>query len=112
MKTRLCGLVLLFLLLFCAFAESEKHEVLYFYANYCEQCDPVGDFEEQFELLTGLPMEKCAFSAYNTVRAAGKTALDEAKERFSLGDVTIPTVIVDGIAYQGANQMNSELAVE
>ena len=112
MKTRLFIALALTLRLFCALAQTDAHEVLYFYANYCEQCDPEGEFAERFELLTGWPMEECAFSAYNTVRASGKEALAAAKERFSLEDVTIPTVIVDGVAYQGAAQMNSELATE
>jgi len=55
---------ILALLILCgaALSEQAKREVLYFYSNYCEQCDPAGEFAEQFEQLTGLSAEECAYS--------------------------------------------------
>jgi hypothetical protein len=93
-------------------AESLRHQVLYFYQNYCESCTPEEDFGVRFQGLTGLSLSECDFRGYNVVRAEGKAALDAAIEEYQLTDPRLPLVIVDGIAYVGDSQMSAQLAVE
>jgi len=91
------------------FAQTER-EVLYFYENYCESCTPEEDFAEYFRSLTGTDLADCAYSAYNVVRSDGRSALETAVEKYQLTDDAVPLVIVDGVAYSGASQMETGLA--
>ena len=109
---RLLPLLMLLALCLPALGEETRHTVEYFYSNYCEQCDPAGEFAEQLEQLTGLKAADCDYTAWNTVRGSGQAALDAAIERYGLTDVFLPMVIVDGKAYMGAEQMNTALASE
>ena len=105
---RLLAIALIFCIFPSATAETQR-EVLYFYENYCEACTPEEDFAEYFRSLTGTDLSGCAYSAYNVVRSDGKKAMTEAAERFGLTDPALPLVIVDGIAYSGASQMETGL---
>lgn len=102
----------LFISIFChGFCEQDgpRREVLYFYENYCESCSPDEDFFEYFRSLTGIPLDECDYLAYNVARSSGRTALAEAEALYGLSDTSIPMVIVDGIAYCGAAEMESGL---
>lgn len=50
------------------------------------------------------------YRAYNTVKSSGWNALMEAKEKYALTKTSMPMVIVDGIAYYGAGEMENALA--
>jgi len=84
-------------------------EVLYFYENYCESCSPEEDFAEYFRSLTGVPLEDFNYTAYNVAHSSGRKALEETAERFGLTGTTVPLVIVDGVAYSGASEMERGL---
>ena len=107
MKRMLC--FLLILLSLCLPAAAESHTVLYFYRNYCESCAPEEDFANHFRSLTGISLSDCDFTAWNVVRAEGQQALDQALADLGLDSCSLPMVIVDGIVYQGAGEMNSSL---
>lgn len=112
MKRLISILIVLLLPLGSALASASeaRREVLYFYENYCESCTPEEDFEDYFLSLTGTPLRSCDYSAYNVAHDPGKRALEDACGRFGLVDPRIPLVIVDGIAYEGAAQMEQALA--
>lgn len=60
--------MLLLLGLLSAAAESDR---IYFYENFCESCDPVQEFAETFERLTGQAASEDSFESWNTIRSAG-----------------------------------------
>ena len=101
--------VFLIALLLIPLAHAESHEVTYFYRNYCESCSPEEDFAETFYQLTGTKLEDCEFTAYNVVKSAGQQAYEEAKSAHSIENDTLPMVIVDGVVYSGAGEMESAL---
>lgn len=113
---RLIACLTAFMLLFgfqlsaCPEEAQTQREVLYFYTNFCESCAPEDEFAEYFRSLTGVPLSKCNYSAYNTVKSSGQNALKEATERYGLTRTSTPMVIVDGIAYYGAGEMETALA--
>ena len=103
-----------FVLLFCFFlvsaAAAESHTVTYFYRNYCESCTPEDDFAAQFQSLTGISLSDCAFTAWNVVRTDGQAALEKTLAELGLEQLSLPAAIVDGNVYQGAAEMNTQLA--
>lgn len=107
-----CLCVLALLCLFChgcCEQEIPQREVLYFYENYCESCSPEEDFIEYFRTLTGVSLAECDYRAYNIARSDGQSALAEAEDRCGLNDPNIPMVIIDGIPYCGASEMENSL---
>ncbi len=92
-----------------AAARAEGHTVEYFYRNYCESCDPEGEFAEQFRGLTGLELSDCDYTGWNVVRQDGQAAYEAALAAHGLESASLPLVIVDGEVYQGAAQINSGL---
>lgn len=105
----ICLLALFFILCSAASAEA-RHEVRYYYRNYCESCAPDVDFEEKFHQLTGLSLTECAYTAFNVAHTDGKAAFSRELEQLGLADAQLPMVVVDGIVYQGAGEMNRNLA--
>ena len=104
-------LLAVWFLLFCGLAEDHPaHTVVYFYRSYCEACTPEDDFARQFESLTGVSLAACDFTGWNVTRAAGQAALEEALAGLGLETASLPLAVVDGIPYQGAEQMNAALA--
>lgn len=112
MRRALLALALLALALLPvrARAEADRHSVTYFYRNYCEACAPEEDFAEEFRALTGLSLSECDFTGWNVVRSDGQAALDAALAEHGLASASLPMVIVDGAVYQGAAEMNADLA--
>lgn len=104
-----CLFVLLFVLCGSALAETQ-HDVRYYYRNYCESCTPEEDFAEQFQQLTSLDLNACSYTAFNVVHADGNAAFLQEQEQLGLKDALLPMVVVDGTAYQGAGEMNTDLA--
>ena len=90
-------------------ARAEGHTVEYFYRNYCESCDPEGEFAGQFRDLTGLELSDCDYTGWNVVRQDAQAAWEAALAEHGLESASLPLVIVDGEVYQGANQINSGL---
>ena len=72
---RLFALLALFLLALPAMAEP-AHEVLHFYENYCESCDPEAEFAKDFFELTGIALSQCDFKGYNVARSGGRSAFE------------------------------------
>lgn len=110
-----CVLCLLSVFLFCwllvpGLSEDAAHTVLYFYRNYCESCTPEEDFARQFYSVTGIQLENCNFSSWNVVHQEGQNELDRIRAELNLSSVSLPLAIVDGIVYQGAEEMNTSLA--
>ena len=101
------------LTLFCiaagASAEAARHTVLYFYENYCESCSPDEAFAETFRALTGLSLDDCDYSAWNAVHQAGREHLDRTLAELGLETASLPMAVVDGVAYQGAAELESAL---
>ena len=95
-----------------ASAETARHTVLYFYENYCESCYPEEDFKAYFRSLTGVSLYACDYRAYNTAKSRGQKALSEAAQKYGLEKTSVPMVIVDGIAYYGAGEMDEALVVD
>ena len=98
----------------CALCEDEVpgREVLYFFENYCESCNPEEDFKAYFRSLTGVSLDACDYRAYNTAKSSGQKALSEAAQKYGLQKTSVPMVIVDGIAYYGAGEMDEALVVD
>ena len=94
---RLFALLALFLLALPAMAEP-AHEVLYFYENYCESCDPEAEFAKDFFELTGIALSRCDFKGYNVARSGGRSAFEEFCREHSLEDAALPLTEVDGRA--------------
>lgn len=92
-----------------ATATNKKHEVIYFYENYCESCTPEEDFAENFQMLTGVSIETCDFSAYNVARSSGREALNAAKSRYGIEQILLPIAIIDGTVYAGSQALNETL---
>lgn len=92
--------------------EAPGREVLYFFENYCESCNPEDDFRAYFCSLTGVSLDACDYRAYNTVKSSGQKALSEAAQKYGLEKTSVPMVIVDGIAYYGAGEMDEALVVD
>lgn len=93
-----------------AFAQMDvEHSVLYFYESYCESCRPESEFAVQFQSLTGISLETCAFSAYNIARQAGREALEATIADYGIAQPLLPMVIVDGVVYAGSQMLNQEL---
>ena len=110
---RLFTLLCLVPLLFAHSAQAESaHDILYFYENYCESCSPEEDFQEYFESLTGFSLSDCTYSAYNIAHDSGKDALARAAADLNLDNPSVPLVIVDGVAYRGANELESRLPAD
>ncbi|MGN0803378.1 MAG: hypothetical protein ACI4MF_12355 [Candidatus Faecivicinus sp.] len=102
-------LLLLCLLVLPGALAEDRHTVLYFYENYCESCTPEEDFAEIFRSLTGLDLADCDYSAYNAVRESGKAQLSATLEALGLESAALPLTVVDGVAYQGADELESRL---
>lgn len=97
----------------CASAQAEAaHEVLYFYENYCASCTPEEDFYDSFERLTGFPLSECAYSSYNIARKDGRAKFESVADKLHLTNPSVPMVVVDGVAYSGASEMQSRLPVD
>lgn len=97
---------------FWAFAESDERPIVeYFYENYCDSCDPAADFVEEYRALTGESMAQYQYFSHNAVKEAGKAKLGEAIERYGLSadTVRLPMVIIDGKAYMGATEIQTDL---
>ena len=92
--------------------EAPGREVLYFFENYCESCNPEEDFKAYFRSLTGVSLDACDYRAYNTAKSSGQKALSEAAQKYGLEKTSVPMVIVDGIAYYGAGEMDEALVVD
>lgn len=92
--------------------EAPGREVLYFFENYCESCNPEEDFKAYFRSLTGVSLDACDYLAYNTAKSSGQKALSEAARKYGLEKTSVPMVIVDGIAYYGASEMDEALVVD
>ena len=103
-------LALFFCLTAAASAGIARHTVLYFYENYCESCSPDEEFAETFRGLTGLSLDECDYSAWNTVRHAGREQLERTLAELGLETASLPMAVVDGVAYQGASELESALA--
>ena len=93
-----------------ASAETARHTVLYFYENYCESCSPDEEFAETFRALTGLSLDECDYTAWNTVRQTGRDQLEQTLAELGLETASLPMAVVDGVAYQGASELESALA--
>ena len=85
---------------------------MYFFENYCESCNPEEDFKAYFRSLTGVSLDACDYRAYNTAKSSGQKALSEAAQKYGLEKNSVPMVIVDGIAYYGAGEMDEALVVD
>ena len=109
-KRLLLALAALLLVLPAALADAAEHTVAYYYRNYCESCDPEGDFAAEFRSLTGVKLEDCDFTAYNVARSDGQAALERALEEHGMARASLPMAIVDGIVYEGSGEMTSDLA--
>lgn len=105
---RLFALLALFLLALPAMAEP-AHEVLYFYENYCESCDPEAEFAKDFFELTGIALSRCDFKGYNVARSGGRSAFEEFCREHSLEDAALPLTEVDGKIYVGGNALRTDL---
>ena len=115
---RLMACLMMVLMSVCFFShalcenEAPGREVLYFFENYCESCNPEEDFKAYFRSLTGVSLDACDYRAYNTVKSSGQKALSEAAQKYGLEKTSVPMVIVDGIAYYGAGEMDEALVVD
>lgn len=115
---RMIALLTIVLMSLCFFSralcenEAPVRKVLYFYENYCESCNPEEDFKAYFRQLTGVSLDECDYSAYNTAKSSGQKALSEAARQYGLEKTAVPMVIVDGIAYYGAGEMDDTLVVD
>ena len=115
---RLMACLMMVLMSVCFFShalceiEAPGREVLYFFENYCESCNPEEDFKAHFRSLTGVSLDACDYRAYNTVKSSGQKALSEAARKYELEKTSVPMVIVDGIAYYGAGEMDEALVVD
>ena len=105
---RLFALLALFLLALPAMAEP-AHEVLHFYENYCESCDPEAEFAKDFFELTGIVLSRCDFKGYNVARSGGRSAFEEFCREHSLEDAALPLTEVDGKIYVGGNALRTDL---
>lgn len=108
MRRLLVCLLVLCLAAVPALAELQ-HQVRYFYTNYCEQCDPDETFAEEFHQLTGFDLADCDYAGYNVVHAVGRAAYEAQLEALGLGTASLPMIVVDGVAYQGAGELNARL---
>lgn len=90
-------------------AGEQRHQVEYYFVSYCESCDPAEDFRRDFRTLTGLDAAQTDFRAYNTATASGRAALEQVQTSLDLEQVSLPMAVVDGVAYQGAGQIDREL---
>lgn len=115
---RLMACLMMVLMSVCFFShalcenEAPGREVLYFFENYCESCNPEEDFKAYFRSLTGVSLDACDYRAYNTAKSSGQKALSEAARKYGLEKTSVPMVIVDGIAYYGAGEMDEALVVD
>lgn len=115
---RLMACLMMVLMSVCFFShalcenEAPGREVLYFFENYCESCNPEEDFKAYFRSLTGVSLDACDYRAYNTVKSSGQKALSEAAQKYGLEKTSVPMVIADGIAYYGAGEMDEALVVD
>lgn len=115
---RLMACLMMVLMSVCFFShalcenEALGREVLYFFENYCESCNPEEDFKAYFRSLTGVSLDACDYRAYNTAKSSGQKALSEAAQKYGLEKTSVPMVIVDGIAYYGAGEMDEALVVD
>lgn len=115
---RLMACLMMVLMSVCFFShalcenEAPGREVLYFFENYCESCNPEEDFKAYFRSLTGVSLDACDYRAYNTAKSSGQKALSEAAQKYGLEKTSVPMVIVDGIAYYGAGEMDEALVVD
>ena len=115
---RLMACLMMVLMSVCFFShalcenEAPGREVLYFFENYCESCNPEEDFKAYFRSLTGVSLDACDYRAYNTAKSSGQKALSEAAQKYGLQKTSVPMVIVDGIAYYGAGEMDEALVVD
>ena len=85
------------------------HEVLYFYENYCESCDPEAEFAEDFFDLTGIALSQCDLKGYNVARSGGRSAFEEFCREHSMEDAALPMTEVDGKIYVGGNALRTDL---
>jgi len=95
-----------------AFAGEDDRPLLeYYYMNVCDACNPADEFRETFHVLTGEYTDDYRYVHYNTYKADGKAKLLDAIERYGLDAdaVRLPLVIVDGVAYMGETQIQSDL---
>ena len=115
---RLMACLMMVLMSVCFFShalcenEAPGREVLYFFENYCESCNPEEDFKAYFRSLTGVSLDACDYRAYNTAKSSGQKALSKAAQKYGLEKTSVPMVIVDGIAYYGAGEMDEALVVD
>lgn len=115
---RLMACLMMVLMSVCFFShalcenEAPGREVLYFFENYCESCNPEEDFKACFRSLTGVSLDACDYRAYNTAKSSGQKALSKAAQKYGLEKTSVPMVIVDGIAYYGAGEMDEALVVD
>lgn len=107
MKKLLCALLMI-LLPITAAAETD---ILYFYENLCESCDPVREFAESFELLTGSPLSSYSFEGQNVFHSAGKTLFDAFcdENKINERERVLPMLVWNGTIYAGTEAIEYDL---
>ena len=101
--------LLALLLLIAPCASASEHQVLYFYQNFCETCNPEEAFADSFGALTGYDLADCDFTGYNVVKESGRKALEDTAAGLGLEAPALPLYVVDGVAYLGAGALERGL---
>jgi len=92
--------------------ESEtKPDLLYFYENRCDACNPAEDFKEKFYELTGRFIEEYNYQHYNIISSDNRALFEKiaAEYGYDKANHFLPFVVIDGKAYMGNTKVETAL---
>ena len=88
---------------------QDAEEVVYFYLNACESCDPLSEFAAEFFRHTGKNLSDYTFRAYNVYQQEGRAIYDRMTSELTGEQKRLPLLMFGGKTYAGQSSIDARL---